>query len=78
MDMIGASRMQQENRERNLNSDDPIVLDFVQRFAAIETKLAVLETELKYLKNDVKLIKYLLFAYIASTIIATVLLKVVP
>jgi hypothetical protein len=54
------------------------VLDFVQRFAAIETKLAVLETELKYLKNDVKLIKYLLFAYIASTIIATVLLKVVP
>jgi len=70
--------MQQENRERNLNRDDPIVLDFVQRFATIETKLAVLETEMKYLKNDVRLIKYLLFAYIASTIIATVLLKVIP
>jgi len=77
MDMIGVLRMQQEN-QRNLNRDDPIVIDFVQRFATIETKLAVLETELKYLKNDVKLIKYLLFAYIASTIIATVILKVVP
>ena len=70
--------MQQENRESNLSRNDPIVLDFVQRFAAIETKLAVLETELKYLKNDVKLIKYLLFAYIASTILAAIILKVVP
>jgi predicted RNA methylase len=75
--MIGVLHMQQENRERNLSRDDPVVIEFIQRFAAIETKLAVLETELKYLKSDVKLIKYLLFAYIASTVIAMLLLRVV-
>jgi hypothetical protein len=70
--------MQQGNQGMNLNRDDPVVIEFIQRFAAIETKLAVLETELRYLKSDVRLIKYILFAYIASAITVAILLRVIP
>jgi predicted RNA methylase len=64
--------------EKRLEKDDPIIMEFMQRFLALESRLAVLETELKYLKGDVRLIKYLLFFYIAMTAVTLVLLKAVP
>jgi hypothetical protein len=64
--------MQQErDRENSLSRDDPIVLEFMQRLTA-------LEVELRYLKSDVRLIKYLLFVYIAATVLAAVILRVIP
>ena len=64
--------MQQErDRENSLSRDDPIVLEFMQRLTA-------LEVELRYLKSDVRLIKYMLFVYIAATVLAAVILKVIP
>jgi hypothetical protein len=63
--------MQQERGRENLSRDDPIVLEFMQRLTA-------LEVELRYLKSDVRLIKYMLFVYIAATVLAAVILKVIP
>jgi len=64
--------MQQERgRENSLSRDDPIVLEFMQRLTA-------LEVELRYLKSDVRLIKYMLFVYIAATVLAAVILRVIP
>ena len=67
--------MQLESRAEKNN---PIAVELVQKFAALESRLAVLETELKYLKSDVRLVKYLLIVYIASTILAAIILKAVP
>jgi hypothetical protein len=64
--------------ESRAEKNDPVIVEFVQRFAALESRLAVLETELKYLKSDVRMVKYLLIVYIASTILAAIILKVVP
>jgi hypothetical protein len=63
--------MQQERGRENLSRDDPIVLEFMQR-------LTTLEVELRYLKSDVRLIKYMLFVYIAATVLAAIILRVIP
>jgi hypothetical protein len=62
--------MQQE-RSRDNNPSNPTVLEIVQRLAA-------LEVELRYLKSDVRLIKYMLFVYIAATVLAAVILRAIP
>jgi predicted RNA methylase len=64
--------------EKRLEKDDPIIMEFMQRFLALESRLAVLETELKYLKGDVRLIKYMLLVYISATVVSMLLLRVVP
>jgi len=61
--------MQQE--KNSLSRDDPIVLELMQRLTA-------LEVELRYLKSDVRLIKYMLFVYIAATVLAALILRVIP
>jgi energy-converting hydrogenase Eha subunit E len=64
--------MQQERgSENNLSRDDPIVIEIMQRLTA-------LEVELRYLKSDVRLIKYMLFVYIAATVLTVILLRVIP
>ena len=64
--------------ESRLEKNDPIIMEFMQRFVALESRLAVLETELKYLKGDVRLIKYMLLVYITATVVSMLLLRMVP
>jgi predicted RNA methylase len=64
--------------ESRLEKNDPIIMEFMQRFVALESRLAVLETELKYLKSDVRLIKYMLLVYITATMVSMLLLRVAP
>jgi hypothetical protein len=40
-------------------------------------RLTALEVELRYLKSDVRLIKYMLFVYIATTVLAAVILRAI-
>jgi predicted RNA methylase len=64
--------------DKKLEKNDPIIMEFMQRFVALESRLAVLETELKYLKGDVRLIKYMLLVYITATVVSMLLLRMVP
>jgi hypothetical protein len=60
----------ERGRENSLSRDDPTVLELIQRLTA-------LEVELRYLKSDVRLIKYMLFVYIATTVLAAVILRAI-